>query len=73
MALAPYGPAVPADVAEMVDQAVADFLAGDLELFVGPIADQSGEIRIPDGQVMTYEEVAFWNWYVEGVEGELPG
>ena len=73
MALAPYGPAVPADVAEMVDQAVADFLAGDLDLFIGPIADQSGEVRVSDGQVMTYEEVAFWSWYVEGVEGELLG
>ena len=41
-------------------------------IFTGPIADQTGEIRVPEGQSMTDEELLSMNWFVEGVEGEIP-
>ncbi|MDF2758853.1 MAG: nucleoside-binding protein, partial [Thermomicrobiales bacterium] len=41
-------------------------------IFTGPIADQSGEIRVPEGQSMTDEELLSMDWFVEGVQGEIP-
>jgi len=46
----------------------------DLEAGVGqPIKDQTGAVRFEDGHEITFEEFVAWNWFVEGVEGKLPG
>ena len=52
---------------------LAGFEDGSFNPFVGPIKDQSGKVRVPDGQAMEFGELVGWNWYVQGVEGELPG
>ena len=41
-------------------------------IFTGPIKDQAGEVKVPEGQAMTAEELLSMNWFVEGVEGEIP-
>jgi basic membrane protein A and related proteins len=71
--LAPYGESVPQEVRDEVDEKVAGFKDGSFNPFVGPISDQSGEVRIEDGQEMAFEDFVAWDWFVEGVEGELPG
>jgi basic membrane protein A and related proteins len=40
---------------------------------VGPIKDQSGMVRFKDGQELTFEDFVTWDWFVEGVQGKLPG
>ena len=45
---------------------------GTLDPFAGPIRDQSGAERVPEGQSLTDKDLLGMNWYVEGVEGELP-
>jgi basic membrane protein A len=71
--LAPYGESVPQDVRDEVDAKLAGFKDGSFKPFVGPIKDQSGKVRIPDGQEMTFENFVTWDWFVQGVQGKLPG
>jgi basic membrane protein A and related proteins len=73
VALAPYGDAVPDEVREEVDEKLAGFEDGSFNPFVGPISDQDGTVRFADGHEMTFEEFVAWDWFVEGVEGTLPG
>ncbi len=70
--LAPYGESVPQEVRDEVDEKLAGFEDGSFKPFVGPIKDQSGKVRIEDGQEMTFEDFVTWDWFVEGVEGKLP-
>ncbi len=69
--LAPYGESVPDDVQAEVDEKLAGFEDGSFNPFVGPIADQTGEVRIADGEEVTFEQFVAWDWFVQGVEGSL--
>jgi basic membrane protein A len=70
--LAPYGESVPDDVRAEVDEQLAGFKDGSFKPFVGPISDQAGEVRIADGEEVTFEQFVNWDWLVQGVEGTLP-
>jgi len=35
-------------------------------VFTGPIKDQSGALRIPEGKTLSAPELQRLNWYVEG-------
>ncbi len=70
--MAPYGDAVPEDVrkaADAVGQAIVD---GSLHPFQGPISNQAGEVVVAEGETVSDEDLLGMNWYVEGVQGELP-
>jgi basic membrane protein A and related proteins len=71
--LAPYGESVPQEVRDEVDEKLAGFKDGSFKPFVGPIKDQSGKVRFEDGHEMTFEEFLTWDWFVQGVQGKLPG
>ena len=73
--MAPVADFVPDDIRATIEEEVARFKSGEetiYTIFTGPIADQTGEIRVPEGQSMTDEELLSMNWFVEGVEGEIP-
>jgi basic membrane protein A len=70
--LAPYGQSVPQDVRQKVDEKLQGFKDGSFNPFVGPISDQSGKVRVPDGHEMAFGEIVGWSWYVKGVQGKLP-
>ena len=73
--LSPFGPMVPADVATMAESEIAKFSAGESDIFSifsGPLKDQSGAERIASGTPMTGEEILRMDWFVEGVQGEIP-
>jgi basic membrane protein A len=70
--LAPFGPAVPDSVKELVAAEEAKILAGTWDVFTGPIKDQKGEVRVPEGEVMSDGDMLSMSWFVEGVEGEIP-
>jgi simple sugar transport system substrate-binding protein len=46
--------------------------SGQLHPFTGPIKDRDGETRIPEGETATDEQILGMDWFVEGVQGELP-
>ena len=73
--LAPIADFVPEDVRAAAEAEIAKFESGDETIYTiltGPINAQSGEVRVPEGQAMTDEELLGMNWFVEGVEGEIP-
>ena len=45
---------------------------GTLHPFAGPIFNQAGELVVPEGQVADDGMLAGMNFYVQGIEGELP-
>jgi basic membrane protein A and related proteins len=73
--MAPIADFVPDDIRATIEEEVARFKSGEetiYTIFTGPIADQSGEIRVPEGQSMTDEELLSMDWFVEGVQGDIP-
>ncbi len=67
-----YSGAVPEDVkaaAEVIREGIVD---GSLHPFQGPIMDQAGEQIIGEGEVLDDGVLLGMNYYVEGVQGELP-
>ncbi|HEY4372804.1 MAG TPA: BMP family ABC transporter substrate-binding protein [Burkholderiales bacterium] len=64
---------VPAAAAKAAAAKKAEIAAGKFNVFAGPIKGQDGRDRVPAGKTLTDKEVDSINWYVEGVEGSVPG
>jgi len=69
MAIAPFGPKVPQDVQDQVNTLIDEMNAGTLVVFEGPIVDQDGTVRIPEGEVLSDEDMGNVDWFVKGVIG----
>ena len=66
--IAPYGPGVTEAARDAADKVKAGIMAGTLHPFAGPIKDQKGTLKVPEGAVIPDEELLKLNWYVEGVQ-----
>ena len=62
---------MPDDVAAMATAAVADIKSGKNKVFVGPILDQSGAVKVPAGVTMDDGAQNGKQWLVQGVDGKL--
>ncbi len=69
--LAPMTDLVNSDVKAKVEAAKAKILDGSLDIFAGPIKDQTGAVKIAEGATMTVEEQTNCKWFVEGVNGKI--
>lgn len=69
--LAPFGPMVPESVRKQVMERKEAIIAGTAHAFAGPIKDQNGKIRVPEGKTPTDEELLNMKYFVEGVVGTL--
>ncbi|MBG0777782.1 MAG: BMP family ABC transporter substrate-binding protein [Desulfovibrionaceae bacterium] len=67
--LAPYGPMVPQDVRDKVEDARRKIVSGQFKVFAGPVKDQKGEVKVPEGAVAGDEQLLGMTWFVEGVIG----
>ena len=45
---------------------------GTLHPFTGPIYNQAGELVVPDGEVAPDGMLLGMNFYVKGIDGEVP-
>ncbi len=72
VALAPFGPSVPAKVSAMVMKKQAEIRAGKFHPFQGPVKDQSGKVVVLAGNLMSDEAMLGMKYYVEGIVGKLP-
>ena len=70
LTIAPFGPAVPADVVQMIQQKKQDFVSGKAEVFKGPIKDNKGAERVKEGEVWPMANLGKMDWLVEGVVGQ---
>jgi basic membrane protein A and related proteins len=68
---------VSAGLPEPVKKEIADkkaqIAAGTFLVFTGPIKGQDGQIKVAAGTSLDDKAIDSINWYVEGVEGQLPG
>ncbi|HEY5561572.1 MAG TPA: BMP family ABC transporter substrate-binding protein [Clostridiaceae bacterium] len=69
--LAPLTKVAPAGAQAAVDAAKADILSGKNKVFVGPIYDNTGVLKIKEGEVMSDKDMLNFNWFVKGVEGKV--
>jgi basic membrane protein A len=70
--LAPFGDMVPQEVQDEVNAVKAQIIDGTLHPFTGPITDNTGELRVEEGETMSDEALLSFDWLVEGVTGEIP-
>lgn len=70
--LAPFGKAIPEDVAKLANEAHDAIAAGKKHPFTGPLKKQDGSAWLKDGETVSDKDLASMNFYVEGVEGSLP-
>jgi len=67
--LSPFGPMVPQKVRKMVMKKKTAIASGNEKVFVGPIRDQKGNIRIAKGVAASDKELLGMTWFVQGVIG----
>ena len=65
---APFGPMVPGDVQDRTLSKKIELSSGKAKVFEGPIMDRDGQVRIPEGQNATDEDLLRMDWFVLGVE-----
>ena len=63
---------VPAETARLVQLLRQQIADGGYRPFDGPIRDQSGELRIREGELLTPLQILRMDWLVENVDGEIP-
>ncbi|WP_075996374.1 BMP family ABC transporter substrate-binding protein [Salaquimonas pukyongi] len=69
--MAPYTN-MPDDVKAMAEETEAKIKSGEFNPFTGPVKKQDGSVWLEDGQVAEDGELLGINFYVEGVDDQLP-
>ena len=64
--------AVPAEVKAEAEALAASIADGSYHPFTGPLNKQDGTPWLAEGQTATDEELRGLNFYVEGIQGEIP-
>ena len=64
---------MPSDVAKKAQQALDGLKSGKINIFAGPLTDNTGKQIIPAGKNL--DDGALWgmNYYLKGVNGKVPG
>lgn len=68
--LAAYGPSVTEETKTQIEEAKAKLISGELKIFQGPLVDNEGTVRIPEGEAGGIELLDTTDWLVEGVIGQ---
>ena len=68
----PISDLVPAEVKNEAEQIIASIRSGAFHPFTGPVTDQAGQVRIPEGRSASNQELASMDYYVKGITAELP-
>ncbi|MCA2010897.1 BMP family ABC transporter substrate-binding protein [Cereibacter sphaeroides] len=70
--IAPYGPAVPEEVQAEADAMIAAISSGEYNPFTGPLNKQDGSVWLEEGQAADDGMLWGMDFYLEGIEGEIP-
>ena len=62
---------MPPEVAAQATATVADIASGKNKVFIGPIMDQAGTVKVAAGTEMDDAALNAMQWLVEGVDGKL--
>jgi basic membrane protein A len=70
--LAAYGPLVSEETKSLVGKTKAGLVSGDVQVFRGPIYDNTGKLRIPEGQIGDFADLLQnTDWLVTGASGQI--
>ncbi|MFT4960098.1 MAG: basic membrane protein A [Paracoccaceae bacterium] len=64
---------IPADVQDAANALKASIASGEYHPFTGPLKKQDGSDWLADGETADDGTLAGMNFYVEGIEGDIPG
>lgn len=67
-----FNESLPEDVVAHAEELIAGIKDGSVYPFAGPLTDNKGELRVPEGTSMTFAELEKMDWYVEGIDAEIP-
>ena len=62
---------IPPLIRAEIERVQAEIMAGEKQIFVGPIVNHRGRTRVKEGQSLSDDELDRMNWYVDGVKGSL--
>ncbi|QAY68345.1 BMP family ABC transporter substrate-binding protein [Paenibacillus protaetiae] len=68
--IAPLGPSIPEETKKLVEDAKTKIKSGELNVFSGPIYDQSGAVKVEDGKTLSLDDILVMDWFVKGVDGK---
>lgn len=68
--LASWGPSVPESTRGAVAAKAAALASGSAKIFVGPIYDQKGTLRLKEGEVANWQLINTIDWFAQGVVGQ---
>jgi basic membrane protein A len=69
---AEFGPTVPAEAQDAVNGLIADIVAGDLDVFAGPLVDRDGNSIVSEGEALDFfARAVCCDWVIDGVHGEI--
>lgn len=66
ISLAAFSDAVPQDVIDLIEAQRQKFMDGE-EVFVGPLYDNTGKLRVPEGETLTGEAANSMQWFLPNV------
>lgn len=70
--LAPISDKVPQKIRDLVAEKKQALMDRKLQVFTGPIKDQSGNIVLAAGKTFSDKELLSMNFFIEGVQGTIP-
>jgi basic membrane protein A len=71
--LAPFGDSVSEETRTAIEEKKKALMDGTFYYFDGPVKDQSGKVRVPEGETLELEDILVMDWFVEGVIGSPTG
>ena len=66
MEYAKFGPMVTDELKAKLEEAAADLIADPDQIWRGPIVDNTGTVRVPEGEIMSDEMFTAMDWWVQG-------
>ena len=70
--LAPFGESVAQETQDAITAKAQEIIAGDFQIFTGPILNQAGDTVVAEGETATLEELLSTDYLVQGVLGDIP-
>ena len=61
-----------APMKHLIESIKQSIIHNEFDIFKGPIKDQNHNLRAKNGEALDYDEIVHMDWFVEGVEAELP-
>src|SRR5699024_840616 len=71
--LAPLLPDIPQDTVDLVEEQKQAIIDEELTIFEGPLRNQDGDTVLAEGEALSDEDILNMNYFVEGVDGHIPG